>query len=360
MDFNYYTIIIGIMISFVLFFKMPKLQKNNTDTRLKVSVIIPARNEEDNLPAILGDLKKQSYNIHEIICVDDNSTDATARIIQEYGAKYIKIDGLPKGWKGKPWACQQGAQAAKGEVLVFLDADVRLAESAISSLAYRYEASGKPVSVQPYHAVKKPHEFFSLFFSLIKICGTALSIIGIKKTFGLYGPVFLIQKKLFDRYGGFEAVKDDVAEDLNLGRFYNKQGITVDLLLGSDQIQFRMYPRSFKDVFEGWSKNFSRGSISIRWWVVILIFIWIASLNAVPLEIIRKSVAYNCTQLIILGGIYLIFAAIVYRIARSAGSYPVYVCLIYPAYLIVFEVIFIYSIIATFLTKSTTWKGRRL
>ena len=232
MDFNYYTIIIGIMISFVLFFKMPKLQKNNTDTHLKVSVIIPARNEEDNLPAILGDLKKQSYNIHEIICVDDNSTDATARIIQEYGAKYIKIDGLPKGWKGKPWACQQGARAAKGEVLVFLDADVRLAESAISSLAYRYEASGKPVSVQPYHAVKKPHEFFSLFFSLIKICGTALSIIGIKKTFGLYGPVFLIQKKLFDRYGGFEAVKDDVAEDLNLGRFYKQAGYHRRLAAG--------------------------------------------------------------------------------------------------------------------------------
>lgn len=176
----------------------------------------------------------------------------------------------------------------------------------------------------------------------------------------MYGPVLLIQKKLFDRYHGFEAVKDDVAEDLNLGRFYNKRGISIDLLLGYDQIQFRMYPRSFKDVFEGWSKNFSRGSISIRWWVVVLIFIWIASLNAVPLEIIRNAVAFNCTQLIILGGIFLIFAAMVYRVARNAGSYPVFVSLVYPVYLFVFEVIFVYSIIATFLTKSTTWKGRRL
>lgn len=99
MEFNYYTIIIGIMISLIVFFKLPKLKKANTDTHLKISVIIPARNEEDNLPAILGDLKKQSYNIHEIICVDDNSTDATAQIIQEYDAKYIKLEGLQKDGK---------------------------------------------------------------------------------------------------------------------------------------------------------------------------------------------------------------------------------------------------------------------
>jgi 4,4'-diaponeurosporenoate glycosyltransferase len=363
MPFNYYTIVIGAIIGLILFFKLPRLSSVKVDSEVSeidISVIIPVRNEEANLPGLLGDLQKQTYRIHEIICVDDNSEDATAQIIKDYNAKCVQLHGLQNGWKGKPWACQNGAETATGKVLIFLDADVRLSTSAIESLVRRYQENGKPISVQPYHTVKKPHEFFSLIFNLIKICATAMSFLGTKKTFGLYGPMFLVQKELFDRFNGFEAVKDNAAEDLNLGRFYNKQGVDIDLLMGGSEIRFCMYPKSFKDLFEGWSKNFSRGSISIRWWVLILIFIWIASLNAVPLEIIRNIAWGNSVQLMLLGGIYILFAAMVYRIAYRAGSYPIYVCLLYPIYLIVFEVIFLYSIIATFITKTTTWKGRKL
>jgi 4,4'-diaponeurosporenoate glycosyltransferase len=363
MPFNYYTIIIGTIVGLILFFKLPRLGKVNTGCEpaaLAVSVIIPARNEEANLPGILGDLRNQRYRIFEVICIDDNSEDATADIIREYGAKCVKLNGLPGGWKGKTWACQNGAQTAAGDVLVFLDADVRLSKTAIESLVCRYQKTGKPISVLPYHAVRKPHEYFSLFFNLIKICATAMSIPGVKRTYGLYGPVFMVQKEYFDRSGGFEAVRNNVAEDLNLGRFYNRQGKDVDLLMGRDEISFRMYPSAFKDLFEGWSKNFSRGSISIRWWALLLIIVWIASLNAVPLEIARNLARDNYMQLLLLGGIHLLFAAMLWRIARQAGSYPFVVCLLYPVYLIVFMVIFINSIIATFITKTTTWKGRRM
>lgn len=363
MPFNFYTIIVGAIIGLILFFKLPRLSNVKVSSELleiNISVIIPARNEETNLPGILGDLRKQTYRIHEIICVDDNSEDATEQIIKDYSAKCVKLNGLPEGWKGKPWACQNGARAAKGEVLVFLDADVRLSNTAIESLVRRFQKVGQPISVQPYHTVKKPHEFFSLFFNLIKICATAMSIFGVNKTFGLYGPVFMVQKEIFDRFRGFEAVKDNVAEDLNLGRFYNRHDVDVDLLMGGDEIRFRMYPKSFKNLFEGWTKNFSRGSISIRWWALLMVFIWIASLNAVPLEIVRNIVSLNYVHLVLLAGIHLFFAAMVYRVAHRAGSYPLFVSLLYPIYLIVFEVIFLNSIIATFITKTTTWKGRTL
>lgn len=187
-----------------------------------------------------------------------------------------------------------------------------------------------------------------------------MSIFKAKKTCGLYGPAVMLPKDLFDRFHGLEPVKDNVAEDLNLGRFYNRQGVDIDLLMGGSEISFRMYRDSFKDLFAGWSKNFSRGSISIRWWVLILVFIWIASLNAVPLEIVRNSIWQNYPLLLLLGGIYLLFAALIYRIARQAGSYPFYVSLLFPLYLIVFEAIFLHSISATFITRTTTWKGRKL
>lgn len=363
MLFNHFTIIIGAILGLILFFRLPGLKKPKHDKDIplaNITVIIPVRNEAENLPNILSDLRAQTQSIHEIICVDDDSEDETAQIIASNGAKCIQLSGPPEGWKGKTWACQNGAKAAKGDLLVFLDADVRLSTTAMETLLREYQKTGKPISVLPYHTVTKPHEYFSLFFNFIKICATAMSIGGIKRTFGLYGPVFCIKKDVFDQFCGFTPVKDHVAEDLNLGIFYCKHDTEIHLLMGNDQIRFRMYPRSFKDLLEGWSKNFSRGAVSLRWWILVMIFIWVASLNAVPLEIMMSLNTLNYAQLTLMCGTYLLFVAMLNRIARRAGSYPLYVTLLYPVYLIVFELIFLYSIVASFFLKTTTWKGRKL
>ena len=150
------------------------------------------------------------------------------------------------------------------------------------------------------------------------------------------------------------------AEDFNLGRYYNEKGISIDLLMGGEAVKFRMYPDSFAQVFEGWTKNFSTGSFSSKLWILLMIILWVAGLTAALIEIVRATAATNTLQLIILAGIYLFSAGFIYRAARAAGSYPLYVCLLYPIYLLAFHVIFICSVIATFFTKSTTWKGRKL
>lgn len=360
---NYYTIIIGFFIGFFLFFRLPKLKKRRSEgeaDNIRISVIIPARNEEDNLPNILSDLKKQTYDLYEIICVDDNSEDATAQVIQRFGAICIQLDSLPEGWKGKPWACQNGAKAASGDLLLFIDADVRLSATAVESLASRFCLNGRPISVQPYHIVKKQHEYFSLFFNLIQICATAMSILGSKKRIGFYGPLLMIPKELFDAHGGYEVVKNNVVEDFNLGKYYNSRGIDMDLFLGAEEVQFRMYPNSFSQVFEGWAKNFSSGSISIRPWLLVLVVAWIAFLTAVPFEIIRAYASGDSLPLVLLIVLYAVSVLFLYRNARQMGSYPFYPCLFYPVYLAAFHIIFFYSIYATFVVKSTTWKGRKM
>ena len=89
----------------------------------QLSIIIPARNEETNLPKLLRSLTAQSPQPREIIVVDDASTDRTAEVAQQFGARVIRSLPLPNGWRGKTWACHQGAQVATGEMLLFLDAD---------------------------------------------------------------------------------------------------------------------------------------------------------------------------------------------------------------------------------------------
>ena len=360
MGFNYYTLIAGFLLGFVLFFKLPRLKRQGCADRLKISVIIPARNEEINLPALLGDLGKQTYELLEIICVDDDSHDGTAQIIKNAGAVYVEPGIPPEGWKGKTWACQNGATAAKGDVLLFIDADVRLAPSAVESLAAAYMSSGRPVSVQPYHDMKKQYEYFSLFFNLIEVCATGLSFFGVKRKVGFYGPVFMISRQTFAQHGGYEAVKDSAAEDLGLGRVYNKKGMDIELMLGAKEVSFRMYPGGFAQVFEGWSKNFSKGSVSIKWWMLAAVFAWITFLTALPFDIGSTIWRSDYIMLAVTASLYVLSVAVMYRAAHTIGSYPLYVCILYPVYLVVFHIIFFYSLVATFIIKTTTWKGRKL
>ena len=363
MPFNYYTIIIGMICGAVLFFKLPRLTKTHAiiNTKdMKISVIIPARNEEENLPNILQDLNNQTVKVHEIICVDDSSEDNTPVIIKEYGAKGISVKELPSGWKGKTWACQNGANAASGSILLFIDADVRLANTAVESLLSRYVIYQSPISVQPYHKMKKQHEYFSLFFNLIEIASTAMCFLRSKKTYGFFGPVFMISKDLFDKHGGYTVVKDHVIEDFSLGNYYNSKGIKIDLFAGAKEINFRMYPKSFSCVFEAWSRNFSSGSFSTKFWLLLMIICWVACLTAIPIELVRAISSVNIFSLLIISAIYFVNAIFIYRIAKSIGSYPVYVCLFYPVYLLAFHIIFLYSLLGTYIFKSTTWKGRKL
>ena len=113
------------LLGFIFLFRIPPC-KSGIGTRgaySPISVIIPARNEEHSLPALLASLKKQTLKPDEIIVVDDNSEDATAEVAEKGGAKVIRAKPLPEGWHGKPWACWTGAKEAQGEILVFLDAD---------------------------------------------------------------------------------------------------------------------------------------------------------------------------------------------------------------------------------------------
>ena len=363
MEFNYYTIIIGIICGAILFFKLPRLTKSSKKTKyndLKISVIIPARNEEKNLPNILGDLENQTYNIHEIICVDDGSEDRTPEIIKEYNVKGITVSELPSSWKGKTWACQNGAKAAIGDILLFIDADVRLSKTAVESLVNRYTTNRTPISVQPYHTVVKQHEFFSLFFNLVEICNTAMSFIGKKNTYGFYGPIFMISKDLFDEHGGYDIVKNNIIEDFSLGKYYNKQGIKIGLFMGANEISFRMYPDSFSSVIEAWSRNFSTGSFSTKFWFLLMTIIWLAGLTALPIELAKSISIENTLSVLIISMVYLVSVFSIYRIAKAVGSYPFYVCLLYPVYLLAFHMIFLCSLLCTFVFKTTTWKGRKL
>ncbi len=359
--FNYIIITISLILSFLIFYRFPEISsvKGAGKSKGMVSVIIPARNEEHNLPLILDDLSKQTYENMEVICVDDDSSDNTANIIKNSPAKYLNITELPSGWRGKTWACQKGAEAAEGDYFLFIDADVRLHSNAVSAIMNE-SVNQAPVSIQPYHTMKRYYERFSLFFNMISTASTKILFPFNISTDGLFGPVVMIPKTIFEEYNGYEPVRDRCVEDYCLGKFYETHGISTKLFLGGKLFSFRMYSEGFGQLLEGWTKNFSTGAGITSRTMLILSILWITGITVLPVEI---SIAFSRGWIypaIILTVIYFLIVISLYRSGKKLGAFPFSTSLLYPVPLLGFHLIFIYSMLSTKIFKNTTWKGRRM
>lgn len=177
---------------------------------------------------------------------------------------------------------------------------------------------------------------------------------------GFYGPVFLIDKKLFLKNGGYEKVRNNVLEDLHLAKYYKSKDIDIELMMGSDEIQFTMYPNGFFQLLEGWSKNFSQACASVDVKLFFMVFLWIGYLISIPIEISKAIVFNNYYGLHFLIAIYVLSVLKLRKDTKKIGSFPLIISILYPFFLLGFVLIFFISIIKTYIFKNTTWKGRRM
>ncbi len=143
----------------------------------RISCIIPARNEEERIAPLLESIAAQSEAPAEVIVVDDESTDHTASLARSYGARVVAAGPRPEGWTGKPWACQQGAITATGDIYLFLDADVILGDEALSTI-HRTLHRGHVVSIQPFHVAPTVIEKLSALFNLQSVASVGLGTAG--------------------------------------------------------------------------------------------------------------------------------------------------------------------------------------
>ncbi len=359
---NFVIICMATLIGILIFWRFPELKKapNKFNGKYNISAIIPARNEEYHLHNLLNDLKNQTYHCFEIICINDESTDDTEKIIDAYGVKKVNVTSIPSGWRGKTWACQQGAQVANGEVLLFLDADVRLKPNAINDLLLLYAKNESVVTVQPYHETKRIYEKISMFFNMIQVACTGMCAARAKKIKGMFGPVFMINRVLFMDYGGYEAVKHEIVEDFHLGLFYASNGIEISHFLGGSTITFQMYPHGLQDLIEGWTKNFCRGAKASKKELLWSIIIWVTGLTVLPLEIVYALCTEKMIFLMALGLIYSVNVVLIFRANRNLGRFGIVSIILYPIPLCAFHLIYINSLLSNYVFKSVTWKGRRL
>lgn len=358
---EFVVVLVGLVMTAVLFYRLPMLPmaKKWQEHLPSVSVVIPARNEARNLPLLLKDLCAQSWPVKEIICVDDASEDATAQIALSYGVRLISLQNKPQGWTGKTWACQNGADAAVGKLLLFLDADVRLGAHGIQKLISAYESCGCTVSVQPYHQTQKPYEQLSMLFNLVQIAanGTALPK---PRNLGLYGPVILISRDDYNVVGGHESVRTSIVEDMELGARLKNVGIPYRLFIGDRDVSFRMYSGGLLSLLQGWTKNMGTGAIKTPLHVFLMVFLWIASIISVPLHIFKFAVAADIPWLSVYIFLYVVWAFVLSLIARRVGEFQLWSFVLFPVCTLSMLGLFSISVFNKVLGRKVIWKDRAI
>ncbi|WP_242603726.1 glycosyltransferase [Dictyoglomus turgidum] len=310
----------------------------------KVSVIIPARNEEKNLDKLLYLLQKQTYKPYEVIVVNDNSEDNTEEVAKRYGVKVVSLyEDPPEGWVGKNWAIWNGYLESRGEILLFLDADVEPREEFIEVMLSNYEKYGGLISCWPYQRFEKFYEHLNFIFNI----GAVITMCAIKKE-GAFGPSMMISREYYEKVGGHKEVRDKVVEDLHFGNLCIKKGVPVNNFLGGEYIKFRMYPKGLRDLIEGFSKNSSQGVVSLSFTKFLYLLMWFYG--------VFGSFAFeNLINLC-----YLLFSFQLYIISRRLGDYSIIDSIIYPIHFMFFITVLLYSTFKTFLFKSVSWKGRKI
>ena len=234
----------------------------------KVSVLVPARNEERSIADCISSLLHQTYPNLEIIVLDDDSDDRTPEILDRLQNKRPDLTilqglPLPSGWTGKNWACYQLGLSAEGELLVFTDADTVHSPESIASIVAFAEQTG----AQFFSGV--PHQRMETFWEKVIIPMTQFlyfaylpnSWITTKKDpkfSATNGQLLCATRSAYDRIGGHESVKNNIVEDVALGKKAKEAGIKTALGSAIETVECRMYA-SYSEIIAGFSKNFFPG-----------------------------------------------------------------------------------------------------
>jgi len=325
-----------------------------TDQR-KLSVIIPARNEEENLPELLQSLKRQTRPPDEIIVVDDFSSDRTKEVAASFdGVTVLANEPLPPGWTGKNWAVWNGYAISRGDLIAFLDADVRLAPEALASLIAARDRTDGVVSVVPYHVTERWHERLAFVTNILAVFAFMSRWEERNPRQGLYGSCILTTREHYEAVKGHESIKSEVLDDLSLGARYKQAGIPVTNYLGKGLVNFRMYAQGLRSGIEGFGKSAALSTATLHPVTIILNAVWIAGLLISEFGWLAIGTAWALPLAIGYGLYMLQMIYLVKYIGRFGWA-------IVPLHLfsgIYFLVMMIYSAYQVMLLGRVKWKGR--
>ena len=252
-------------------FEIPLLARAPEEPLPKVSIVVPARNEERSIERCVRSLATQRYLDAEIIVLDDRSTDATPQILERLAAEYpalrvIRGEDLPEGWVGKPWALHQAQRHASGAWLLFTDADSAHAPAGVASaLAFVVSARADALSLGARQELGTFWERVTLPFILGMIFYAVGPLEDINDPMQperalANGQYILVERSAYDALGGHAALRAEIVEDVQFARRLKADGRFRYVLAGGTRLaSVRMY-HSLPEIWAGFTKNVFLGA----------------------------------------------------------------------------------------------------
>jgi chlorobactene glucosyltransferase len=286
-------LIIGITIfSNLIFF--PRLRVAQPEAHPFVSILIPARSEAGVIARTVEQALAQTFTNFELLVLDDDSSDGTGVLAKQAAGgderfRLLHGEALPNRWLGKNWACHQLTQVARGDLLLFLDADVHLQPEALESLVgmFTREKAGL-LTVWPTQITSNWGERLVVPLMGFAILGY-LPVLPVHYTSwpvfaAANGQCLLFTRQAYQRVGGHAAVRENVVDDVALARRVKRAGLRMRMVDGNRLVSCRMYPGGWPEVRDGFAKNLLAGhgnsilfllvSTIFHWLVFILPWVW--------------------------------------------------------------------------------------
>ncbi len=329
--------------------------------RPEVSVIVPARTEEACLAACLDSLVRQEGMSFEILVVDDGSTDRTAEIARSFsGVKVIEAGALPPGWSGKSNALHAGTQCARGQWLLFTDADtVHLPGSLARALDEARRCRAAMLSYSPAQELRgfiqrvvMPVIFAELAstYRPREVCDPNSAAAAAN------GQYLLVTRETYEAVGGHASIAERLLEDVELARAIKRSGRTIRFRFGGDAVRTRMY-RSFAQLVEGWTKNLALLFKNPARLAIIRLLEFVVIFAA--LVLLALALAYGEMRLALAAAtaFTLICLNFLVRIRKAHAGVGSSVIAIFG--LPIFSYLLLRSTLYYKWRRSVTWKGRR-
>lgn len=325
----------------------------------RLTIIIPARNEEDELGGLLASIEAQGIDVGQVIVVDDDSEDRTAEIAREHGALVLPAGDLPEGWKGKQWACQQGASVAQGDWLLFLDADTRIEAGGLARLMTLTNDPARVYSVCPWHRIGSAVEELSAFFNVMMVAGSGGFGARSRSGEALFGQCLLISAAHYRLVGGHASVRAELLENFQLANRLEVLGIERRCYLGRGAVHMRMFRAGFMQLWRSWQKGFTTGAGGAPRVALIGCSLWISgAMMALVGAVLALLPAFEIGFKVAAAVVYLTYVAQTFMALRLVGSFSVINALFFPVTLMFYQVLFFWALGRRALGKTTVWKGR--
>ncbi len=332
----------------------------------ELSVLIPSRNEADHIGAAMQSVLANQDVTLELIVLNDQSTDATADIVQTLAAgdsriTLINSSALPENWCGKQHACWQLAQQAHYELMVFMDADVELAPNALARMAgfmqTREIALGSGFPLQKTQSLFEKLLIPLMYFILLGF----LPLHRMRKSndpaySAGCGQLFIARKSVYMAVGGHSAIRASRHDGITLPRAFRQAGFATDIFNANNLASCRMY-QSAGEVFQGLAKNATEALASRK--MIIPATIILLGGQVMPLILLIIAVLLHAAPVIIVfaaiatGLVYLPRMFLTIRFRQStlgAILHPLGICLL--------VVIQWYALLRQLLGKNIAWRGR--